>query len=72
MCEQERNAESAIEALKAYESDEARVVRAGHPGVQKIKARDLVPGDILEIAGTYTFLLPSFSSLILQSSIFIQ
>lgn len=48
---QERNAESAIEALKEYESDDAKVIRQNHKGIQRIKARNLVPGDIVEIAG---------------------
>ena len=48
---QERNAESAIEALKAYASEEASVLRAGHHGLVKIKASELVPGDIVEVAG---------------------
>ncbi|VEL17185.1 unnamed protein product [Protopolystoma xenopodis] len=47
----ERNAESAIEALKEYESDDAKVIRACHHGIQRIKSRELVPGDIVEIAG---------------------
>ncbi|VDL17143.1 unnamed protein product [Hymenolepis diminuta] len=47
---QERNAESAIEALKEYESDDAKVIRQNHKGIQRIKARNLVPGDIVEIA----------------------
>ncbi|KAG0715186.1 Calcium-transporting ATPase sarcoplasmic/endoplasmic reticulum type [Chionoecetes opilio] len=48
---QERNAESAIEALKEYEPEMGKVVRANKPGVQKIRTREIVPGDIIEVAG---------------------
>jgi len=47
---QERNAEDAIEALKEYEPEIAKVIRKNHRGVQRIKANELVPGDICEIA----------------------
>jgi len=48
---QEKNAEDAIEALKEYEPEIAKVYRKNKPGVvQKIKARELVPGDVVEVA----------------------
>uniref|UniRef100_A0A914I4E4 Calcium-transporting ATPase n=1 Tax=Globodera rostochiensis TaxID=31243 RepID=A0A914I4E4_GLORO len=47
---QERNAESAIEALKEYEPEMAKVIRSGKHGIQMIRARELVPGDLVEVS----------------------
>lgn len=47
---QERNAESAIEALKEYEPEMGKVVRSDKDGVQKIRAKDIVPGDVVEVS----------------------
>ncbi|KAH8693597.1 putative endoplasmic reticulum calcium ATPase [Talaromyces proteolyticus] len=45
---QESSAEKAIAALQEYSANEAKVVRNG--ALQKIKAEELVPGDIIDIA----------------------
>jgi Ca2+ transporting ATPase len=44
---QETNAENAIEALKQYTPDEAKVLRNGH--WQKVDAAELVPGDLISV-----------------------
>ncbi|QQP42405.1 Calcium-transporting ATPase, partial [Caligus rogercresseyi] len=46
----ERNAESAIEALKEYEPEMGKVIRTDKDGVQKIRAKEIVPGDIVEVS----------------------
>lgn len=45
---QESSAEKAIAALQEYSANEAKVVRNGK--VQRVKAEDLVPGDVIHIA----------------------
>ncbi|KAN0077248.1 hypothetical protein V8E55_011103 [Tylopilus felleus] len=45
---QETNAEKAIDALKEYSPDEAKVFRSGH--IARIHASELVPGDIISVA----------------------
>uniref|UniRef100_A0A672NK91 Sarcoplasmic/endoplasmic reticulum calcium ATPase 2 n=1 Tax=Sinocyclocheilus grahami TaxID=75366 RepID=A0A672NK91_SINGR len=47
---QERNAENAIEALKEYEPEMGKVYRQDRKAVQRIKAKEIVPGDIVEVA----------------------
>ncbi|KAJ5894373.1 hypothetical protein N7495_006064 [Penicillium taxi] len=45
---QESSAEKAIAALQEYSANEAKVVRDGK--IQRVKAEDLVPGDVIQIA----------------------
>ena len=45
---QESSAEKAIAALQDYSANEAKVVRDGK--AVKVKAEDLVPGDVIDIA----------------------
>ncbi|TFK64086.1 Ca-transporting ATPase [Pluteus cervinus] len=45
---QESGAEKAIDALKEYSPDEAKVLRSGQ--LQRIHATELVPGDIISVA----------------------
>merc|ERR1719284_1342543 len=47
---QERNAEDAIEALKEYEPEMGKVIRSDKAGVQKLRAKEIVPGDIVEVS----------------------
>lgn len=47
---QEKNAEDAIEALKEYEPEMGKVIRKNKHGVQRVRAREIVPGDIVEVS----------------------
>ena len=65
---QERNAESAIEALKEYEPEMGKIIRSDKSGVQKIRAREIVPGDIVEVSGKWGKLFlkkPMFTNFLL-------
>lgn len=57
---QGKSAESAIEALKEYEPEMAKVVRSDSEEVVSIKAKELVPGDVVEVAGQFTICTPPF------------
>uniref|UniRef100_A0A8C2ZI62 Calcium-transporting ATPase n=1 Tax=Cyclopterus lumpus TaxID=8103 RepID=A0A8C2ZI62_CYCLU len=46
---QERNAEDAIEALKEYEPEMGKVYRQDRKTVQRIKAKDIVPGESVSV-----------------------
>merc|ERR1712106_1143600 len=46
----ERNAEDAIEALKEYEPEMGKIVRSDKSGVQKLRSREIVPGDVVEVS----------------------
>ena len=60
---QERNAESAIEALKEYEPEMGKVVRSDKSGVQKIRAKEIVPGDVVEVSGMkFCFVIATYSA----------
>jgi len=37
--------------LKEYEPEIAKVMRQNHRGIQRLKARELVPGDIVDVSG---------------------
>ena len=66
--QQEQSAESAIEALKEYEPEMAKVVRQGNGGVTSIRARELVPGDVVEVSGKWVESDPSTLTPCLLSS----
>merc|ERR1712223_468068 len=40
----------AIEALKEYEPEMGKVIRADKDGVQKVRAKEIIPGDIVEVS----------------------
>ena len=53
--------------MKEYEPEIAKVSRQNHRGIQRLKARELVPGDVVDVSGmtwqskvtaTYTYQLP--------------
>jgi Ca2+ transporting ATPase len=37
--------------LKEYEPEMGKVVRSDKSGVQKIRAKEIIPGDVVEVSG---------------------
>jgi len=48
--------------LKEYEPEIAKVMRQNHRGIQRLKARELVPGDVVDVSGKMYSALASLSS----------
>ena len=47
--------------MKEYEPEIAKVVRQNHRGIQRVKANELVPGDVVEVSGRTCFFIEVYS-----------
>jgi hypothetical protein len=58
--------------LKEYEPEMGKIIRSDKAGVQKIRAREIVPGDIVEVSGNCVKLVLNQRSMTFPPSFLLQ